>query len=143
MLLTAHGGAPVSQATAYRVVSILVLFLVTVSSAQTFRYRVLQNFNKFAATPRSGLIVDAFGNAYGTTEFGGYGRNGTVYQLSPTTGYHIIYAFSGAPDGGAPGNLVMDSAGNMYGTTYWGGTECASNGGCGTAFDAITTDQRR
>jgi uncharacterized repeat protein (TIGR03803 family) len=124
-----------SQATAYRVVSILVLSLVTASSAQSFRYRVLQNFNKVAATPRSGLIVDTFGNAYGTTEFGGHKRNGTVYQLSPTTGYHIIYAFSGAPDGGAPGNLVMDSAGNMYGTTYWGGTGCTSNGGCGTVFE--------
>ncbi|MBZ5572513.1 MAG: hypothetical protein LAO09_11630 [Acidobacteriia bacterium] len=79
------------------------------------------------------------GNAYGTTAAGGFlgGQAGTVYQFSPTSGYHVIYAFSG-PDGLKPqGNLVIDAAGNLYGTTVYGGAhKSGCNGlGCGTVFE--------
>jgi uncharacterized repeat protein (TIGR03803 family) len=59
---------------------------------------------------------------------------GTVFQLSPTTGFHVIYAFSG-PDGSFPiGNLVVDSNGNLYGTTAAGGAFSCGNFACGTVF---------
>lgn len=80
--------------------------------------------------------MDAVGNAYGVTAYGGYNDSGTVFQLSPTSGFHVIYAFHG-PDGSNPmGNLIFDSLGNLYGTTGNGGTSanCTLKYGCGVVF---------
>jgi uncharacterized repeat protein (TIGR03803 family) len=96
--------------------------------------------------PRAGLIFDAAGNLYGTTQFGGSdGSNcthlgcGTVFELVPGTGgkwtEKVLYSFcsagaSGCHDGSLPGaNLVFDAAGNLYGTTEDGGAY-----GVGTVF---------
>jgi uncharacterized repeat protein (TIGR03803 family) len=76
----------------------------------------------------NGVVLDAAGNLYGTTEEGGkqsiYGRDGfgTVYELTPGSGgdwtEKILYKFLPSPDGGYPrGNLLLDAAGNLYGTT--------------------------
>jgi len=69
--------------------------------------------------PAGGLVMDAMGNLYGTTNNGGTAYSGTVFKLSPSGGgwtFSTIYNFTG---GGQPwGNLVVDSAGNLYGTTY-------------------------
>ena len=117
----------------------VVATLISLASGVTWAgsYKVLHTFGQLANTPSSGLVLDAAGNAYGTTAKGGYNNAGTVYQLSPTTGFHIVYAFSGHPDGRTPqGNVVFDSAGNIYGTTVSGGafTNCNSGLGCGTVF---------
>jgi uncharacterized repeat protein (TIGR03803 family) len=82
--------------------------------------------------PRSSLTVDSAGNLYGTTLFGGSLGNGTVYELSPSSGgtwtETILYNFANDDtDGGLPaGGLSFDSSGNLYGTTTAGGT---SSGG--------------
>ena len=108
--------------------------LTTVSWSAS--YHVLYKFGKSASAPSSGLVLDDSGNAYGTTADGGYNNAGTVYQLSPLIGFHIIYAFRGL-DGRQPiGNLALDSAGNLYGTTVAGGAfnRCNGGQGCGTVF---------
>ena len=117
----------------------VVTALISLSSGAAWagRYKVLYTFGRLASIPSSGLVVDGAGNAYGTTAEGGYNNAGAVYQLSPTKGYHIIYAFSGHPDGKHPqGNLAIDSSGNLYGTTIDGGafTKCDHGLGCGTLF---------
>lgn len=82
--------------------------------------------------PKAGLARDAFGNLYGTTEFGGTaGGFGTVFKLSPNGKLTLLHSFAGTPDGEDPFvGLVGDSAGNGYGTTRYGGTA----GGFGTVF---------
>jgi len=91
------------------------------------------------ASPEAGVIVDKFGNLYGTT-VGGGGTGcggsgcGTVYELSSAGGQwteQIIYSFQGGNDGIAPylGHLTFDKAGNLYGTTKAGGKY-----GAGTVF---------
>lgn len=97
--------------------------------------------------PRSGVVIDASGNIYGTTEWGGpYPANclghgcGVVYELSPNGhgGYKttVLHAFTGGADGANPyGNLILDSAGNLYGTTLLGGSLTACSEGCGVAFE--------
>ncbi len=69
--------------------------------------------------PQAGLIFDAAGNAYGTTE-GNVLSPGTVYQLSPqpdgTWLETVLYLFPADINGPAT-NLAMDAAGNLYGTT--------------------------
>ena len=85
------------------------------------------------ATPYGGLIIDASGNLYGTTAFGGAGRGGTVFALTPANGggwsFNTLYSFpgSGYPNYGPMDKLAMDSAGNLYGTTYQDGTNQAGS----------------
>jgi len=86
------------------------------------------------AFPRAGLIMDS-GALYGTTEFGGAGNRGTVFELTrPAAGGRhwtktVLHSFTGGADGAHPmGTLLKDNAGALYGTTEVGGT------GWGTVF---------
>ena len=119
--------------------AVAALVLLTATNAWSGGYKVLYNFNSTNKNPSSGLITDAAGNGYGTTSGGGHDDSGTVYELSRTTGYHLLFAFSNSGPGGRQpqGNLVFDSVGNLYGTTVYGGankTGC-SNAGCGVVFE--------
>ncbi|HEY3638429.1 MAG TPA: choice-of-anchor tandem repeat GloVer-containing protein, partial [Rhizomicrobium sp.] len=73
--------------------------------------------------PEGALISDSSGNLYGTTYYGGnntcFGETcGTVYKLAPDGTETVLYAFTGAADGGNPAStLVQDSSGNLFGTT--------------------------
>lgn len=108
------------------------------------------------ATPGGGLIMDAAGNLYGTTEYDGTGQCrlsgavigcGTAYEMSPPSQpggawtETVIYNFQGGKDGYVPsGDLVFDQSGNLYGVTLWGGgrgTTCDAlyGGNCGTVFE--------
>lgn len=77
-------------------------------------------------SPLGGVVLDAAGNMYGTTEYGGtaYGSHGhgVVFKLDAEGNYTVIHTFSGPPDGSAPAaGVSLDPAGNLYGTTYSGG----------------------
>ncbi|HEX4080479.1 MAG TPA: choice-of-anchor tandem repeat GloVer-containing protein [Rhizomicrobium sp.] len=80
--------------------------------------------------PRMGVIMDAAGNLYGTTESGGSVGYGAIFEVSPPAGQGqawtetVLYSFGFSPDGGSPAysGLVMDDSGNLYGTTQTGGT---------------------
>jgi uncharacterized repeat protein (TIGR03803 family) len=91
--------------------------------------------------PVAGLVLDAAGNLYGTTLFGGTHNAGIVFKLAPnldgTWTESVLHSFSWGADGANPvAGLVLDAAGNLYGTTYWGGyynsTTCYN--GCGVVF---------
>jgi uncharacterized repeat protein (TIGR03803 family) len=77
--------------------------------------------------PFAGIVFDAAGNIYGTTEVGGNPLAGTVYELvAPvgTGGYKekVLWKFD-TTDGYEPvDSLILDSAGNLYGTTPEGGS---------------------
>jgi len=92
---------------------------------------VLHNFTgPDGANPSSILIMDATGDLYGTTEFGGLVRNcvdteyagcGVVFKLSAKE-ETVLHRFTGGADGAFPwAGLVMDTCGALYGTTYEGG----------------------
>ncbi|HTZ98358.1 MAG TPA: choice-of-anchor tandem repeat GloVer-containing protein [Terriglobales bacterium] len=122
-----------------RFLLICALLLGVTTAAWCADYRVVYNFKSISSTPSSGLVIDAQGNAYGVTAEGGRANAGSVYVLSPTTGYHLLWPFSkGGPGGDNPqGNLLMDAAGNLYGTTVYGGRkdhDCAYDS-CGVAFE--------
>lgn len=108
------------------------------------------------ANPHGGLIMDRFGNLFGTTGQGGLTQRigedyGTVFVMSPADAaktrwyYKVIYRFLGGADGATPLDaLAMDTNGNLYGTTVYGGTgpcqtmkivaAVPANFGCGTIF---------
>jgi uncharacterized repeat protein (TIGR03803 family) len=79
------------------------------------------------AFPYGGLVRDAVGNLYGTTNVGGASGWGVVFKVDANGTETVLYSFTGGADGGLPfGNLIRDGAGNLYGTTNVGG---ASNFG--------------
>jgi uncharacterized repeat protein (TIGR03803 family) len=76
--------------------------------------------------PGWGVVFDAAGNLYGTTDYGGYDAVGNVFKLTPASGgywnFLMIHSFTGGRDGGFPqGPLLVDNAGNLYGETLYGG----------------------
>ena len=88
------------------------------------QYHVLYTFAGGAdgVNPWSGLLRDAGGNLYGTTEAGGTAGYGTIFRLSPSGRKTVLYNFQGGSDGSYPfGELITDGQGNLYGTTYRGG----------------------
>jgi uncharacterized repeat protein (TIGR03803 family) len=99
---------------------------------------VLHNFTGGAdgANPQAGVVLDAAGNLYGTTAFGGNACPnaryytvgcGAVYKVDMAGHVTVLYTFTGEADGGNPlAGVIRDSEGNLYGTTGGGG---ASNVG--------------
>jgi uncharacterized repeat protein (TIGR03803 family) len=71
--------------------------------------------------PAAPMILEADGNLYGTTEYGGANGGGTAFRLSPATGVPtIFYNFCSPPhcgDGYVPNGLILATDGNFYGTT--------------------------
>lgn len=83
-------------------------------------------------SPRGGVTFDRTGNLYGTTEFGGKGGVGTVFQLSENHQGQwlekVLYSFDGATGAQPWSNVSIDSFGNLYGTFFAGGA--GRNGYC-------------
>lgn len=104
----------------------------------------------------SPVLVDANGNLYGMTPYGGdyscgYDNEGcgSLFKLTPSGKYTVLHSFVGSdgirPDGG----LVQDAKGNLYGVTFYGGDlNCETTGyqypfdppdydtgGCGTIYE--------
>lgn len=108
----------------------LTSMLVQPTQAQT--YTVLYSFKGGAdgGSPYSGLILDASGNLYGTTEVSGILKDcgafrgcGVVYKVDPSGKETVLHRFKGNADGRQPewGNLFLDKAGNFWDTTVYGG----------------------
>jgi uncharacterized repeat protein (TIGR03803 family) len=65
----------------------------------------------------SAPIMDQAGNLYGASETGGSGNAGTVWELSSSGAFSVLYNFQGIPGGGPAGRLAMDAGGSVYGMT--------------------------
>ena len=123
--------------------AILCLAALASPLAQGQTFKVLYSFGAYptdGALPAAGLLMDAAGNLYGTTRYGGShegcqpeGQCGTVFKLDTNGVETVLHNFAG-PDGANPlSNLIMDAKGDLYGTTELGGdTSCEY--GCGVVF---------
>jgi uncharacterized repeat protein (TIGR03803 family) len=124
------------------------VFELTPTVSRGWAENILYNFtgnDVDGQNPNAGVILDAGGNLYGTTFFGGAGGLclndiadcGIVYELSPSVGgpwtETVLHSFSlSYTDGENPsGPLIFDASGNLYGTTYAGG----AYGFSGTVFE--------
>jgi uncharacterized repeat protein (TIGR03803 family) len=71
--------------------------------------------------PTSRLIQASDGNFYGTTASGGAHDLGTIFQLTPSGDFTVLYSFCSSC-GYSPNGIIEIGDGNFYGTTREGGT---------------------
>jgi uncharacterized repeat protein (TIGR03803 family) len=93
--------------------------------------------------PIAGLVRDAQGNLYGTTQGNGLiPASSTIFKISPDNKETVLYTFKGTTDGCCENSaLTLDWAGNIYGISpYAGKSGCGPDGlGCGTVFKVSAT----
>ena len=116
----------------------------TLASFDTFATVGNKHFvNATGGAPDGSLTMDASGNLYGTTFFGGTNGNGAVFELvKGANGYsQTTLASFAAPDpttgviatGANPyGSLIANASGNLYGTATTGGAY-----GAGAVFELV------
>jgi uncharacterized repeat protein (TIGR03803 family) len=153
---TSAGGAGQCQDSYGNVVGCGTVFQLAPGADGQWVETVLHRFRnngKDGTGPAAGLIFDAAGNLYGTTNYGGASGTGcdssfgcgAVFELTPaangTWTEKVLHNFqNNGKDGTLPvAGLVFDAAGNLYGTTSAGGPgQCEDYYGfvigCGTVF---------
>lgn len=130
---------------------VFALMAVSTRAARAQNFAVIHNFNggQDGDFPYAGLTIDAEGNLYGTTAYGGpmvpgllcggapYGC-GVVFKLSNLGSGQVvtpIYSFKQGNDGILPlARVVFGPDGSLYGTTNEGGEGSSCPYGCGTVF---------
>jgi uncharacterized repeat protein (TIGR03803 family) len=127
-----------------------VVYKLSFGTGRGWKETVLHSFaNKDGANPRSTPLLDAAGNLYGTTTYGGSVSKGqycaplgcgVAYELSSYGGgwkETVLHTFvGGRADGGNPvAGLAWDASGNLYGAAATG-TSISSQYtlGCGDIF---------
>ncbi|MGA2370938.1 MAG: choice-of-anchor tandem repeat GloVer-containing protein [Candidatus Korobacteraceae bacterium] len=119
---------------ALTIVMTLSVIAAQVAQAQTFS--VLYSFTGGADGygPAAGLTMDANGNLYGTTEYGGSLDDGAVFQLKHGLSSWVLnslYSFTNGNDGENPeARVIFGPDGSLYGTASSGGS-----GAVGTVFN--------
>ncbi len=72
--------------------------------------------------PNGGLVQDAEGNLYGSAYQGGASNYGTIFKITPSGQFTVLYSFPGGVSGANPyANLTLDQQGNIFGVTAAGG----------------------
>ena len=97
---------------------------------------VLHNFSDQpdGQAPWAGLVGDAAGTLYGTTQFGGTDGIGTVFKLDKAGKGSVLHSFIRPNGAQLMAGLILDPNGNLYGTAYAGG---ASDGGTVFKLDSF------
>jgi uncharacterized repeat protein (TIGR03803 family) len=122
-----YGATPSGGATGYGEVYRLVPN--GAQSQLTVLHSFCQQQNCFdGSMPWGPLAMDASGNLFGTTFFGGDNFRGSAFMLAPGDPQYqfiVLYSFcpeQGCLDGSDPqSGMVLDSSGDLIGTTLYGG----------------------
>ncbi|MGA3028934.1 MAG: choice-of-anchor tandem repeat GloVer-containing protein [Bryobacteraceae bacterium] len=91
--------------------------VATVNVVSPLKLELLHSFNPHGQ-PEDGLMQASDGNYYGTD----WGGSGTVFRVTPTGDFAILYSFPGAQATNPFAPLLQGRDGDLYGTTAWGGS---------------------
>ena len=118
---------------------VLTLALSAIQPAQAQTFTVLHTFTGVdGANPVGGLLLDAAGNLYGTTYFGGTFTNGVAFKIDTSLNETVLFNFNGGSNGCCLDSaLILDNKGNLYGPAQEG-----TNGG-GVLFRLNPKDQEK
>jgi uncharacterized repeat protein (TIGR03803 family) len=107
-----------------------VVFELSRNSGGGWAETVLHSFsggsNDGSGPAEGGLTLDAHGNLYGTTAFGGVFDGGTVFKLSRAAGWKetLLHTFTPGSGGQYPfAAPLLDASSDLYGTTASGGED--------------------
>lgn len=114
-----------------------VVFALAPGGAETVLYRFCtQTDCTDGANPQAGVTMDASGNLFGATLFGGASDRGVAFEVSGAT-FSKLYDFcslASCADGRSPfASLLIDPAGDLFGTTAGGG----GHGDFGAVFELM------
>ena len=116
--------------------AIASLILASASLVEGQNLQTLFSFNFINGAGPNALTLGNDGNFYGTTEGGGIGANGTVFEVT-TNGTLNTLVYFNSTNGALPyASLALGNDGNFYGTTFEGGS--ADSSGDGTVFEVTT-----
>jgi uncharacterized repeat protein (TIGR03803 family) len=92
----------------------------------------LVSFNGIRGSgPANGVTLDASGNLFGTTEYGGNAYPSTVFEIANGSNtITTLASLNGSNGNVTDGGVTLDADGNLYGTTYYGGAN-----GSGSVFE--------
>jgi uncharacterized repeat protein (TIGR03803 family) len=88
-------------------------------------FTTVASFGGYYNDPKASLTLDAAGNLFGTTYYGGDSGRGTAFELYGTSHQTVttLATFDGVTTGtNLVAGLTFDHAGNLYGTSQLGGT---------------------
>jgi uncharacterized repeat protein (TIGR03803 family) len=108
-----------------------VVFSLTPGSGGTWNEQVIYDFcsaktdcsDGAVPVPQGALALDAAGDIYGATYYGGKNGSGVLYQLHFGKGKwreKVLYDFCALPgcaDGSGNANVIVDSTGTIFGTS--------------------------
>jgi len=133
---------------------VMLMFAISPTAHAQSTFKLLHTFTPNGIDgydPVGDLVRDSSGNLYGVAATGGiltcppstwftplHGC-GTIFRLSASGSFKVLYSFTGAADGSVPlSGLVRDANGNLFGTTSGGGysISCGPTGpsACGSVF---------
>jgi uncharacterized repeat protein (TIGR03803 family) len=97
-----------------------VVFKVTAAGQETVEYSFTGGAD--GEYPNGGLVQDAAGNLYGTANQGGAYNYGTIFKITASGEFTVLYSFPGGESGANPyADLTLDQQGNIFGVTAAGG----------------------
>jgi len=103
-----------------------------ITTLYSFSALGLGGTNADGATPQGG-VINYGGNYYGTTQSGGTGGFGDIYEYN-TTSHSVTDLYNFLTSSSPTGELAVDKNGVLYGTTSTGGTF-----GTGSVFSYATS----
>jgi uncharacterized repeat protein (TIGR03803 family) len=96
------------------------LYRMTLDGKLTTLYTFCPSANCTYEQIPNGIVEDSDGNFYGTTFFGGTHDSGSIFKVTPTGQYTLLYSFcsaSNCADGYSPRfPPILGNNGNFYGT---------------------------
>ncbi len=107
---TLNGGAPSNSCPS----GCGTIYKLTPAGVLTTLYSFCpQNYCPDGQNPEGTLAEGLDGNFYGTAVGGGLYKEGTVFRISPSGDFKLLYTFEGTPPYG--GGLTLANDGNFYG----------------------------